>query len=66
MPFEIASGVLLVALVGAIVIADAGRRGARCRRLAQQIPLEHFIVLSGILFSIGVYGVLSRRNAVLC
>ncbi len=33
--------------------------------VAQGVPLEHFIVLSGILFSIGVYGVLSRRNAVL-
>ncbi|MBF6599805.1 MAG: NADH-quinone oxidoreductase subunit NuoK [Dehalococcoidia bacterium] len=29
------------------------------------MPLEQFIVLSAILFSIGVYGVLSRRNAVL-
>ncbi len=33
--------------------------------VAQQIPLEHFLVLSAILFSIGVYGVLTRRNAVL-
>jgi len=33
--------------------------------VAQEIPLEHFIMLSGILFSIGVYGVLARRNAVL-
>ena len=32
---------------------------------AEQIPLEHFLVLSGILFSLGVYGVLARRNAVL-
>jgi NADH:ubiquinone oxidoreductase subunit K len=29
------------------------------------IPLEHFLMLSGILFSTGIYGVLSRRNAVL-
>ena len=29
------------------------------------IPLENYLVLSGILFSLGVYGVLSRRNAVL-
>jgi NADH:ubiquinone oxidoreductase subunit K len=29
------------------------------------IPLNHFLVLSTILFSIGMYGVLSRRNAVL-
>jgi NADH:ubiquinone oxidoreductase subunit K len=33
--------------------------------VVQQIPLEHFLVLSAIIFSIGVYGVLSRRNAVL-
>ncbi len=32
--------------------------------VAEQIPLEHFLVLSAILFSIGVFGVLSRRNAV--
>ena len=31
----------------------------------ESIPLEHFIMLSAILFSIGVYGVLARRNAVL-
>ena len=27
-------------------------------------PLEHVLVVSAILFSIGVYGVLTRRNAV--
>lgn len=29
------------------------------------IPLTAFLVLSGILFSTGIYGVLVRRNAVL-
>lgn len=29
------------------------------------IPIQHFMVLSGILFSLGVYGVLARRNAIL-
>jgi len=29
------------------------------------IPLEHFLVVSAVLFSLGVYGVLVRRNAVL-
>ncbi len=29
------------------------------------IPIENFLVLSAILFSLGVYGVLARRNAVL-
>ncbi len=33
--------------------------------VSESIPLEHFIMLSAILFSIGVYGVLARRNAVL-
>ena len=29
------------------------------------VPLENYLVLSAVLFSIGVYGVLARRNAVL-
>jgi NADH:ubiquinone oxidoreductase subunit K len=33
--------------------------------VTQQIPLEHFLIVSAMLFSIGVYGVLTRRNAVL-
>lgn len=33
--------------------------------VTQQIPLEHFLVLSAFLFSLGIYGVLTRRNAVL-
>jgi NADH:ubiquinone oxidoreductase subunit K len=33
--------------------------------VAQGVPLEHFVMLSMVLFSIGVFGVLSRRNAVL-
>ncbi|MBI1886090.1 MAG: NADH-quinone oxidoreductase subunit NuoK [Chloroflexi bacterium] len=29
------------------------------------IPIQHFLVLSSILFSLGIYGVLARRSAVL-
>ncbi|MDZ7728817.1 MAG: NADH-quinone oxidoreductase subunit NuoK [Dehalococcoidia bacterium] len=29
------------------------------------VPLENFLALSGILFAIGVYGVLARRSAIL-
>ena len=29
------------------------------------IPLEHFLVLGAILFTLGLYGVLARKNAVL-
>ncbi len=30
----------------------------------QQIPLENFLFVSAIVFTIGMFGVLSRRNAV--
>ena len=33
--------------------------------VGQEVPLEHYIMLSAILFTIGVYGVLARRNAVI-
>jgi NADH:ubiquinone oxidoreductase subunit K len=33
--------------------------------VSADVPLEHYLVLSGLLFSLGVYGVLARRNAVL-
>lgn len=29
------------------------------------VPLEHVLILSGLLFSIGVMGVLFRRNAII-
>ena len=29
------------------------------------IPLEHYLIVSGLLFSIGVLGVLIRRNAIM-
>ena len=29
------------------------------------IPIQHFLVLSAILFSLGLYGVLARRSAIL-
>jgi len=29
------------------------------------VPLENYLILSAVIFSLGVYGVLARRNAVL-
>jgi NAD(P)H-quinone oxidoreductase subunit 4L len=29
------------------------------------IGLEHFLILSGVLFSIGLYGVIAKRNAII-
>jgi len=34
-------------------------------RLINNLGLEHYLILSAILFSIGLYGVLTRRNAVI-
>ena len=31
----------------------------------EQIPLENFLFVSAVLFTLGIYGVLTRRNAVL-
>lgn len=33
--------------------------------VAADVPLQHYLVLSSVLFCIGVYGVLARRSAVL-
>jgi NADH-quinone oxidoreductase subunit K len=33
-------------------------------KTAQAVPLNHYILLSAIIFSIGVIGVLIRRNAI--
>ena len=31
----------------------------------EQIPLENFLFVSAVIFTLGIYGVLTRRNAVL-
>jgi len=73
-PFEAVSLVLLAALVGAVYfgldrrnhdpfdsrIALAQDHGERSRTMT--LSLHHFLMLSAILFGIGIYGVLSRRN----
>jgi NADH-quinone oxidoreductase subunit K len=33
-------------------------------KTAQSVPLNHYVLLSAIIFSIGVMGVLIRRNAI--
>ena len=55
LPFEVVSVLLLAALIGAIVAGEAGLTDA----------VNQFLFLGAILFCIGVYGVLARRNGVL-
>ena len=65
LPFELASLVLLMALVGAMVIARrAAKAQARMTRTALHIGLSHFLVVSAILFALGLLTVATRRNAV--
>ena len=65
LPFEVLSVLLLAALVGAIVVSrpDIGARtaGEDGRVMHPVIPY----VIAALLFGLGVYGVLVRRNAVL-
>ena len=69
LPFEVLSVLLLAALVGAIVLSrrDIGAEDAAGdrRRGPALMPLLMPVVLAGLLFCIGVYGVLARRNAIL-
>ena len=54
--FEVTSVLLLAAIVGAVVLGKAARRGAM---------LAEAIFFSAVLFVIGVIGVLIRRNAII-
>ena len=56
-PFEIASMLLLVAMVGAIVLAR--------KDLRSPITPYHYMVLSAALFIIGLIGVMVRRNIII-
>ena len=54
--FEVTSILILVSMVGAVVIA---RKEHHC-----MVPLNHYLILSAILFSIGTAGVFLRRNLI--
>ena len=54
--FEATSILILVAMVGAVVLAR--REGDR------MIPLSHYLIVSAILFAIGIAGVFLRRNLI--
>ena len=57
LPFEVVSILLLVALIGAALIS---RKEVQRRRMT----LQHYLVISAVLFTLGVFAVLTRRNAI--
>lgn len=54
-----------IAFTGAFVNARRADAATAARGGPFVIPMENFLVLSGLLFSIGLFGVLSRRSAIL-
>ena len=58
LPFEVASVLLVTALIGAVYAAFTRPSGEG------MIPLSWYLFLAAALFSIGLFGVLSRRNAI--
>ena len=66
LPFEVASVLLVVAMVGAIILvrpADETPGGTPLGR-GQRDHHRHVLVVGGLLFAIGLFVALSRRNAV--
>ena len=59
LPFEIVSVLLLAAVIGGVFLAKR-----ETGRAVVSDSLDAYLVLSGLLFSIGTFGFLARRNAI--
>ena len=59
LPFEVVSVLLLAAVIGGVFLAEA-----RAGRPVVSDSLDAYLVLSGMLFAIGSFGFLARRNAI--
>ena len=57
LPFEVASVLLVAALVGAVYVAFNRQIGG-----AHMVPLSWYLIFAAALFSIGLFGVLSRSE----
>ncbi len=75
MPFEASSILLLIAAVGAIVLAGRSASGTPSERCAKRagggprpgqevdpMSIEWYVVLSALLFTVGAVGILIRRS----
>ena len=64
-PFEVTSVLILVAMVGAVVLARRDHRERPPRSGTElMVTLNHYLILSAILFAIGTAGVFVRRNLI--
>jgi NADH-quinone oxidoreductase subunit K len=62
-PFEIVSVLLVAAIIGAVILSKKGHKES-AMWVVPAIPPALYLMLSGVLFTIGVIGALTRRNAI--
>jgi NADH-quinone oxidoreductase subunit K len=69
LPFEVTSVLILIAILGAVALAVAAWRAEK-GRAANEFPLlagsslSWYLLLSAVLFSLGVVGFLIKRNLI--
>ena len=68
-PFELTSFLILAAIIGAVTLGkQESSRSTPSRRhaiTAQMIPLTHYLIVSALLFAIGIAGIMMRRNVLM-
>jgi multisubunit Na+/H+ antiporter MnhC subunit len=64
-PFEFASILLLVAMIGTVLLSKRKNCKNKMNNILNQIGIENYIFLSVILFLYWRFGVLYRRNAII-
>ncbi len=72
LPFEVTSVLILIAILGAVALArhghgdtDAQEKGRRANEsFSQEVPISWYLLLSAVLFSLGVVGFLIKRNLI--
>ena len=67
LPFEVTSVLILVAILGAVALAHKDgteRTAAKSSFLQHDVPLSWYLLLSAVLFSLGVVGFLIKRNLI--
>ncbi len=57
LPFEVTALLLLVAMVGVVLLSKKGTL------MTSALTLNHYLIVSGLLFALGIAGVIIRRNA---
>ena len=70
MPFEVTSVLILIAILGAVALARVEeqrtmtQKGRPSKCSQQDVPLTWYLLLSAVLFSLGVVGFLIKRNLI--